>query len=117
MWIIIFVLQLNIIKGDYNITKFNMWCFYTSLIQYVDELKNSNFLSRLPIFLFFFLLFTFQALPVQGVEPFPLQYISSELDRNILKAESLVMDRRYEEARSLFDDLEKKEQGQVHAAV
>jgi tetratricopeptide (TPR) repeat protein len=109
MWIIIFVCQLYIIKGDYNITKLNIWCFYTLHSQYVDELKNSNLLSRLPIFLFFSLLFTFQALPVQGVEPFPLQYISSELDRNILKAESLVMDRHYEEARSSFDDLEKKD--------
>ncbi len=37
---------------------------------------------------------------------FPLPYISAELDGQILAAEALVMDRRYQEARALFDKME-----------
>jgi tetratricopeptide (TPR) repeat protein len=78
----------------------------------VDIFEKLNFLAKLPIYFLFFLslLFCFQPVSANESAPFPGKYITPELDRTILAAETLVMERRYEEARDLFNGLEKKDQ-------
>ncbi len=43
-----------------------------------------------------------------GSERFPRPYISADLDGQILSAEALVMERRYGEARAVFNDIESR---------
>lgn len=77
----------------------------------MDKFKNSNFplIRLIPLFCLCFFLSNLYAAPAYGNEPFPLKYISGELDRTILRCESLVMERRFEEGRALFDELEKQD--------
>lgn len=73
----------------------------------MDKFKGANvFLTTLVPLLF---LFFFHPLPAHGTEPFPFNYVSPEVDRTLLQAESLVMARRYDEGRALFDGLEREE--------
>ncbi len=86
--------------------------FMHILYRMVDIFRKLNFFVKLPIYFIFFLsiLFCFQPVSANEPAPFPYKYITPELDRTILAAETLVMERRYEEARELFDGLEKKDQ-------
>lgn len=53
-------------------------------------------------------LLLFQTAPADSGQAFPLNYVSPETDRAILEAEELVMERRYGEARAVFDGMEKE---------
>ncbi len=83
-------------------------CFSTSCIQYVDKPAGKDRVCRRYTgwsVLVLLLLVPFLA-GVSHAETFPFPYISPELDRTILMAESMVMDRRYREVREVFDRME-----------
>ncbi|PIV83343.1 MAG: hypothetical protein CO150_09935 [Nitrospirae bacterium CG_4_9_14_3_um_filter_53_35] len=97
-------------KGNSNSILFKIWWLSTSYIQDVDNHKASILFFRTFVFLLFFPLWGLvHVSPLHGAERFPLNYISPEQDRIILMAESLVMERRYDEAMGLFDQMEKEE--------
>ncbi len=84
-------------------------CLYTSYLQYVDKVVVflwgfQRWLT--PVLTLSLLLF--QTAPADGGQAFPLKYVSPETDRAILEAEELVMQRRYGEARAVFDGMEKE---------
>jgi tetratricopeptide (TPR) repeat protein len=113
MWTILPVLQpLNKI-AVFRIIMFYILCLSTCFIQYVDKIFRLGRWSRAGFALVMVLFLTVQAASGAGNEKFPLKYIPAELDRAIRKAEQLVMERRYGEAESLFDELEREQAGRL----
>jgi hypothetical protein len=110
MWITTPCFQLLKITRFFRSVPSYILCFSTHYIQYVDNLRSRNPASFSLIVvllsaLFGFFLASGQARAEKG---FPLRYISPQLDRTLLMAEQDVMDRRYDEARKVFDRLEKE---------
>ncbi len=111
MWINIRCLQLLKKHEELSLRFFHILCFFTCYIQYVD-----NSLQRgtakwgrrrsIAIGVYLILLLLTSHSPSNASDPFPRLYISAELDKQILAAEALVMERRYAEARAVFDEME-----------
>lgn len=103
------------VQGANNTTLFSpksshILCLFTSCLQYVDKLPLSLAgLTKWLVPVIFVTLQVVQTAAVEGGEHFPFNYVSAATDRSILEAEQLVMERRYGEALSVFDEMEKRE--------
>ncbi len=118
MWISLSRLQLLKNNRELSHHPAYIWCLSTCSIQYVDNLRErqrkierADGRRRKWIRIGVVLIFLLTAAPPSSNASgrFPLSYISAELDNRILAAEALVMDRRYAEARALFDEMEARQ--------